>query len=119
MAPDPDRPEARSWLERLLPSVRRRRLLRELGATFVPNGRDEYLYCDGDRRLPIYAERLGGPYDVQVSADGIGHWLPPHDAAPLSAEQRREVLRLFLRWLAIFDRRVLRVDVEPGDRSGG
>jgi len=96
------------WIERLLPGYRRRRALNELGAEFVRNGRDEFLFVDGAKRLPIYAE-LQGRGSVQFvvyEGDAIGHWLPPHEAEPLTESLRQEVLALFLRYLAIFDYRV-------------
>lgn len=105
---DPSTPNAQlHWIESLFPSVRRRRLLRELGARFEPNGRDEYHFVEGDRRLPIHAERLGGgAHDVEVHPDAVGHWLPPHDSEPLTEERKREIHALFLRYLAIFEVRV-------------
>lgn len=105
----------------LTAGARRRRQLRALGAEFVPNGRDEYLFVDGDKRLPIYAERQArGDVDVVVwEADAVGDWLPPHAHQSLSDARRRQILALFLRYLAIFDLRVevLRGDRPPGDRD--
>lgn len=96
------------WLDRVLPGARRRRLLRELGAEFRRHGRDEFLYVDGERRLPIHAEVMArGELDFVVDREtAVGGWLPPHEAEPLDEPRRREVLELFLRWLAIFDYRV-------------
>jgi hypothetical protein len=62
-----------------------------------PAGRDVVEYRDGDRRMEINAERLGGNPRRIVYTSSIARWLPPHEHETLDADAKEQILENILK----------------------
>ena len=57
------------------------------------NGRDEYEYIEGDKRLMFNAEMLVGPIHRDLYVDSIQQWLPPHEQDEITNAGRERILQ--------------------------
>ncbi len=75
-------------------------------------GREGLRYSEGGRSMEIDGEMLvGGDTNWVVYTDSIERWDPPHDAEPVDAEKKAEIVRAVLELL-----RARRVRAETQER---
>jgi len=56
------------------------------------NGRDTFLYSEGDHRLTIYAELLMGNIERRIYTASIRNWAKPFKQENITEVKRKEIL---------------------------
>jgi len=73
------------------------KLLAKLIAAIAPSyrvihqGRAGIRYREGKKEMAIDSEMLFGNFDIVVYLDSIARWLPPHDAVPVTPEDKERI----------------------------
>lgn len=93
-------------LRRLYDRVTTGAVLRDGRHALYLEGRDGIRYSDGERSAVVETEMLSGPVSRVIYAGILTHWLPPHEAEPIPAERRAEIVGLVRAFLTAHGRKV-------------
>src|SRR5260221_6534027 len=62
-------------------------------------GRDSFLYVEGDRTMTIVGEMQTGKVDFIIYLSSLRRWQPPHEMEEVDEIKRKEILGRLERWM--------------------